>query len=69
MKKILIFQPKEALAPFGGPAGYLFNLSHALERLDYKVEYIKGGAPIQKKSRKLPHRLIEFLRDLNLYQG
>lgn len=62
MKKILIFQPKETLAPIGGQEGYLFNLSHALTQLDYNVDFIRYGVPTRKTSRKLPHRLIELLR-------
>lgn len=64
MKKVLIFQPKETLAPIGGQEGYLFNLSRALDQLNYRVDYIKNGVPARKTSRKLPRRAIEFLRAL-----
>ncbi len=62
MGKILIFQPKATLAPIGGQEGYLFNLSNALDNLNYSVDFIQDGIPARKTSRKLPRRLIEFLR-------
>lgn len=61
----LIHFPIDKLAPKGGPAGYLYNLSHGLEGLaDADVDFLSACGSSYEQNKKLQKLVPSRIKDL-----